>query len=129
MPMRDDRNNGQTGLLDPVWRLLDNVLGVAQNRVELFRVEAQEEKIRLVEMLLLTSLITVLATLSLVLGILVMAMMAWQHGLLAALAFLSLGCAIGAGLAWRALKSRLATAPFADFSGELRKDRQCIPRP
>jgi uncharacterized membrane protein YqjE len=53
--MRVESNNGQVGILEPLWRLLDDILAVAQNRIELFRAEAQEEKVRLVELLLLAS--------------------------------------------------------------------------
>lgn len=127
--MNSTGNSGQGGILEPIWRLLDNVLAAGQNRLELFQVEAREEKIRVVHMLLLTSAITVLATLALALTIVAIVMMAWPDGLLMALAMVIAGCAIGAGLAWRALSKRLGDpAPFAASSEELRKDRQCIPR-
>jgi uncharacterized membrane protein YqjE len=92
--MRGVANDGHGGILEPVWKLLDNALAVAQNRLDLFRVEAQEEKIRFAQMLLVTSAIIVLATLSLALGIITIVMLAWQDGLLTALVLLSAACAI-----------------------------------
>jgi uncharacterized membrane protein YqjE len=128
--MLEASKSGRDGILEPIWRLLDNVLAAAKNRIELFQVEAQEEKIRLAQMLLLTSAITVLGTIGIALGIFAVVIWFWEDGVLIALAMLSAVCVLGAGLAWRALNRRLRScATFAGFSEELRKDRQCIPRP
>ena len=127
--MRLESNNGPVGILDPLWRLLDDILAVAQNRIELFRAEAQEEKVRLVELLLLASAIVVLATVGLTLGIAaVVVAIDVEHRVLA-LAVLAGVCGIGAVLIGRLLRRRLDREVFASFAEELRKDRQCIPHP
>ena len=41
--MREAANHGAGGILDPVWRLLDNTLAAAQNRIELFQAPALDE--------------------------------------------------------------------------------------
>src|SRR5205085_8047365 len=112
--MLEASKSGRDGILEPVWRLLDNILAVAQNRIELFQVEAKVEKIRMAQMLLLTSAVTVLATIGLTLGIFAIVILFWEDGLLTALAMLSGACVLGASLAWRALNRRLhESLPFA----------------
>jgi uncharacterized membrane protein YqjE len=125
--MREVGNNGRGGILEPVWKALDTAVAAAQNRLELFRVEVQEEKVRVMELALLASAIIVLGTLALTVGTVAVVMVVWNDGGLIALACLASGYAIGAFAAWRALKARLKSEPpFAGTSEELRKDRECI---
>ncbi|HUS37664.1 MAG TPA: phage holin family protein [Verrucomicrobiae bacterium] len=124
--MRVESNNGQVGILEPLWRLLDDILAVAQNRIELFRAEAQEEKVRLVELLLLASAVIVLTTVGLTLGICaVIVAVGVEHRVMALIACAAI-CGTGAGLIGRALRRRLDSEVFASFAEELRKHRQCI---
>jgi uncharacterized membrane protein YqjE len=126
--MRETPNNGG-GLLDPVWNILDQTLAAAQNRLELFRVEAQEEKIRLVEIVLLASAIMVLGTLALALATFLTVLLAWRSGSMIALAALTIAYIAGACVAGRLLRARLQSPPpFAATAEEFRKDRECLPR-
>ena len=125
--MRVESNN--VGILEPLWRLLDDILSVAQNRIELFQAEAQEEKVRLVELLLLASAIVVLTTIGLTLGICAVVVAIGAEHRVIALAIIAGVCGAGAGLFGRALRRRLSREVFATFAEELRKDRQCIPHP
>ena len=134
--MRDVANNGQaservnghSSLLDPLWSMLDGALATAHNRFELFRVEAREEKIRIFQIILLASALIVLGTLALALATFAIALVVWQEGSLIILPGVIAAYAIGAYLAWRALRARLhGEAPFAASADELRKDRECIP--
>src|SRR5688572_8812830 len=125
----ESSNNGQVGILEPLWRLLDDILAVAQNRIELFRAEAQEEKVRLVELLLLASAVIVLTTVAMTVGICAVVLaVGVEHRVIALTVFAAI-CGIGAGLIGRALRRRLDREVFASFAEELRKDRQCIPPP
>ena len=127
--MRVESNNGPVGILKPLWRLLDDILAVAQNRIELFQAEAKEEKVRLVELLLLASAIVILTTIGLSLGIAAIVVAIDAAHRVIALAILGGMCATGAALVGRTLRRRLDREVFASFAEELRKDRQCIPRP
>jgi uncharacterized membrane protein YqjE len=121
------QNRSAGGLLEPVWGLLENALAAAQNRLELFRVEVQEEKLRFVEVVLLASALVVLATLTLALATFTLAIYLWREGPEIGFSVMILTYAIGAGLAWRLLKARLKRTPlFADSAAELEKDRECI---
>jgi uncharacterized membrane protein YqjE len=127
--MRVESNNGQVGILEPLWRLLDDILAVAQNRIELFRAEAQEEKVRLVELLLLASAVIVLTTVALTVGIAAVVVAVGVEHRVTALVVLAALFGTGAGLTGRTLRRRLDRDVFASFAEELRKDRQCIPPP
>ena len=130
--MRDGTINGHdagASLLSPLWKIVNNTLAAAQNRIELFQLEAQEEKVRLLAILLLASAITVLGTLAVAVATFVIAIMVWQNGWLIILSCLGAVYALGAFWAWRALGARLkGEAPFSATVGELRKDRECLPR-
>ena len=120
-------SNGRASLLDPFWKLLDNTLAAVQNRLELFRVEAQEEKIRLMEMLLLAAIAIVLGILAISVATFAIVLVVWQRGVLLLLPCVIGAYAAGAYFAWRGLQARLkGEAPFAATADEIRKDRECI---
>lgn len=127
--MRDIAHNGNSSLLDPVWNILDDLFASAQNRLDLFRVEAQEEKIRIFQMILLAAAVMVLGTLALATATFAIALVVWDTGSYLVLTGVIAAYTGGAWLAWRALRRRLdGAAPFSATSDELRKDRECIPR-
>ena len=130
--MRDaiDNNGGGASvksLLEPVWKLLNSILAAAQNRLELFRVEAQEEKIRLFEILMLASVVMVFGTLAVGIGTFAIVALLWKAGATAAIGGVVAAYGIGAAVAWRALRARLKIPAFAATAEELRKDRACVP--
>ena len=109
-------------------RILDTLLASAENRVELFAVELQEEKCRLVEALICAAAATAFGLMPLTLVTFTIVILVWEDGRVVALTLLSalyLACAI---LAWRGLQKRLKnTTGFSATLGELRKDRACLP--
>lgn len=128
--MREAADNGRLGLLEPVWRAADKALAVAQNRLELFRVEAQEEKVRLFEMLLLASTIMVLGSLALALITFALVTFALQRDAFFVIPCLAVVYAVGAAWAGRGLWARMkATPPFEGSAEELKKDRECFRAP
>ena len=120
-----------TGAKPGVWaslkRLLDTLLATAQNRVELFAVELQEEKCRLVEAMLCAAAVAAFGMMTLTLVTFTVVILFWENGRLPALAGLSVLYLISTALAWRALQSRLkARSAFAGTLDELKKDRACL---
>src|SRR4051812_40813083 len=109
--MRESSHNGAGGILEPVWRLADHTLAAAQNRIELFQVEAQEEKARLLEIILLASVFTVLLTLGLAAATFAIVLIVWRDGAMIALACLIIAYIAGAGAAGHLLHARLKAAP------------------
>jgi len=108
-------------------RGLDALLATTHNRVELFVVELQEEKCRLVEVIVCAAAVVALGLMSLSLVTLTVVVLCWENGLLAALASLSIVYLIGTAVVWRALQARLkARSAFASTLDELKKDRSCL---
>lgn len=109
-------------------RTLDTLLATAQNRMELFAVELQEEKCRVVEAMLCAAAVAAFGMMTLSLVTFTVVVLFWENGRLAALAGLGVLYLVGTALAWRALQSRLnAGSAFAGTVEELKKDRACLP--
>ena len=122
-----DNSETQPGVWGSLQRILDTLLATTQNRVELFAVELQEEKCRLIETLLFAAAVAAFGLMALSLVTLTIVLLCWEKGLLPALAGLSVAFIIGAALAWRALQARLkARSAFAGTLEEIKKDRACL---
>jgi uncharacterized membrane protein YqjE len=107
--------------------ILDTLLATAQNRVELFAVEMQEEKCRVVEAMLCAAAVAAFGMMTLTLVTFTVVILFWESGRLVALGSLSVLYLAGTALAWRALQSRLKTrSAFAGTVEELKKDRSCL---
>lgn len=108
-------------------RILDTLLATAQNRVELFAVELQEEKCRLVETILCAAAVAAFGMMTLTLVTFTVVALFWENGRLAALVGLSVVYLVVTALAWRALQTRLKNrTAFTGTLGELKKDRSCL---
>ena len=117
----------KAGIWTSLKRILDTLLATAQNRVELFAVELQEEKCRLVEAILCAAAVAAFGMMTLSLVTFTIVVLFWENGRLIALGALSVLCLAGTALAWRALQSRLKTrSAFAGTLDELKKDRACF---
>ena len=108
-------------------RIADTLLATAQNRVELFAVELQEEKCRLVEAILCAAAVAAFGMMTLTLVTFTVVALFWENGRLAVLIGLSVVYLVVTALAWRALQTRLKTrTAFTGTVGELKKDRSCL---
>lgn len=117
------------GLWGTAKRLMDALLAIAENRLELFAVELQEEKCRAAESFLLLAAVAALGAMTLGLLTFTIVVLFWESGRLAALLGLNAAYLAGTLFAWRALQKRLRThVPFAGTIGELKKDRECLKR-
>ena len=115
------------GIWTSLKRILDTLLATAQNRVELFAVEMQEEKCRVVEAMLCAAAVAAFGMMKLTLVTFTIVILFWENGRLPALAGLSVLLLVGTALAWRALQSRLqARSAFTGTIEELKKDRACL---
>ena len=115
------------GLFASLKRLLKTVAAIAENRLELFLVEWQEERWRLFEALLLAGMIFVLALMTLmVITVTIVAVCLIHHrlGLVVVLGLVYLLATIGC---YVRLRGRLkAWAPFAATLAEIKKDKACL---
>jgi uncharacterized membrane protein YqjE len=115
------------GAWSSVKRVCEALLATAQNRVELFAVEFQEEKCRVVEAILTAAAVAALGMMTLTLATFTLVMLFWENGRIAALIGLTVLYLVGTLLAWRSLKARLNSRnAFSSTIGELKKDRSCL---
>ena len=122
-----DKAETKSGVWASLKRVLDTLLATAQNRVELFAVELQEEKCRVVEAILCAAAVAALGMMTLTLVTFTVVILFWENGRLPALSILSVLYLIGTALAWRALQSRLKVrSAFTNTLDELKKDRACL---
>lgn len=108
-------------------RMLEALLATAQNRIELFTVELQEEKRRMVEALLWAAALAAFGMMTLSLVTFTIVVLCWDNGRMLALAVLIVLHFVGTVVAWQALQSRLnSKSAFTDTLAEIKKDRSCL---
>ena len=123
----NEGSESKPGVWASLKRILDTLLATAQNRIELFAVELQEEKCRLVEAILCAAAVMAFGMMTLTLVTFTIVVFFWENGRLPALAILSLLYLTGTVLAWRSLQSRIkARSAFAGTIEEIKKDRSCL---
>ena len=125
--MTDDRNAGP-GWTDVLRRLLDGTSALLSTRFELFVVEAQEEKYRVIFALALTAGAVALAGLSLALLTVALVMVCPEHLRTTLVVALGLLYAAGAGgLVWRLRRwLKESPPPFDESRKQFEKDREWL---
>ena len=115
------------GFFGSLKRLLQGVLAIAQNRLELLLVEAQEERARLFQLLLLAGLVIGLGLLTLAVVICTLVVLCAKSQRFDLLAGLILVCLFATVLGYWRLRSKLkAWRPFPATLAELKKDKACL---
>lgn len=117
----------QHGVWASLKQVIATLLATAQNRVELFAVELQEEKCRLVESILCAAAVAAFGMMTLTLVTFTLVALFWESGRLIVLVGLSLLYLGGTAWAWRLLQVRLKSrSAFSGTLGELNKDRAAL---
>jgi uncharacterized membrane protein YqjE len=123
----NDGADGKPGIWASMQRIGDTLLATAQSRVELFAVELQEEKVRLVEAILCAAAVAACGVMTLSILTFTVVVLFWDNGRLTVLITLGFLYLLGTLLAIRALKLRLKARPaFADSLDQIKKDRACL---
>jgi uncharacterized membrane protein YqjE len=115
------------GILGSIQRLAQTGLAIAQNRLELFLVEFQEERLQFFEALLLTGIVLVLGSMTLALvtcTVVVLCVCANRFDLLIGLGLIYLLATVVAFLRLRKLLKNWA--PFSASLAEVKKDLACL---
>lgn len=109
-------------------RLRDSFFALAQSRVELAALELQEEKLRLLDVLLRAAGFMALSILALLSATALLVVLFWEHHPVLIIALITAAYALGAVLLWLDLKKRLDSAPppFADTLAEFKKDAETL---
>src|SRR5260370_34253069 len=97
----------EDGLLAPVTRLLKTLVNLLENRLELFLVEIQEERVRLVDVLLLAAMGGLAALMTLIWITLTVVVICWENHRVLELVFFTLAYAAATAAACLTLRSRL----------------------
>ena len=123
-------NEGETerhGVFDTLRRLGSTILAILQNRLELLSVELREERVRLVNALLLAAAIVALGFFTLAFAAIALAVIVWDtFGALGLFALSGLGLVATLIAYWR-LRLRLKHWPFLSGTlAELKKDRELL---
>ena len=124
----DDPGARPGGLLGSIRRMGDGALALLGTRLELATLEFQEERIRLVDLLLRVAAIIVLGTLALVALTAFIVVALWDKAPLLTLAIVTAVYAAAAFAVAMGLKNHLQSAPppFADTLAEFKKDTECL---
>jgi len=122
LPLEDLDLSGTAARLSVV------VAETVRDRVELLGLELREDKIRLVQVLILACFGVIFALLALILGILALLALLPPEWRVAGMGTLAAACLLGALWAFASLRRRLGQGlhPFAQTLEELKKDRQCF---
>jgi uncharacterized membrane protein YqjE len=109
-------------------RLAGSLLGLAQNRFELFAVEFQEERLRALDLVIWLCLALALGTAGLLLGLGALAYFLWSTTGYFGVVGLALAALAGAAIIVLKVRKHVETspAPFPETIGEFKKDRECL---
>jgi len=111
-------------------RLLISLIALLQNRIEIFGIELQEEKCRLLELFLWGMMAVFLAVLAVVTFSLGLLSLVWNHPALRFGCILVLGVlyVVGAWIAWLRVAKKLQSQhkPFEETLKALAKDLSCL---
>lgn len=119
---------GSSGLLGSLRGLADGLIGSVHDRIELFTVELQEEKLRLVQTLLWVGAVGVLAMLAVIMTSFALVILFWDTARVAVVVGLTLAYVAGfagAVVGFRRFLRR-QPKPFDSTLRELREDRACL---
>ena len=131
--MLSDHEAGSPCFGARIKRMISNSLELLHNRIELVGVELQEEKNRLIEVLIWASASIFLTGLAFIVITITLVLVAWEdqeHRLIAlcGLSMLYLLLAL-CSLARLRCKLRQASHPFHETLCALKRDRQCLEEP
>lgn len=117
-----------SGLVGSLRRLLETAVSLAQRRLELIALEAQEEKVRLLDLLFRAAVVIVLGWMALLTATATLVVAFWDtHPVIVLVVVTVLYGGMAAVMAL-GLRRRLRDGPrpFAGTIEEFRKDRECF---
>jgi uncharacterized membrane protein YqjE len=126
----DETPQTEAGLLSTVTRLLHTLRDVAANRIELFLIEAKEERLRLFDALLLLAIGIVCALMALFMITVTVVVVFWDTHRLLVLTVLTVAYVAGATVAFVKLRCRLQRwQAYPATLEQLKKDFACFKKP
>ena len=124
-----DTQHSSPGLLKSLRSVFARLIATFQTRAELFAVELQEERYRLIELLLMAGVALLLAGVGLLLlSLTIILVFAEPYRLYVALLLVLLYAGAAAALVWK-IRHKLRDEPFSETIGQLKKDWDCLTPP
>lgn len=123
----DEETNQENGLLSTVSRAIRTLRETVENRVELFLLEAKEDRLKLFDALCLAVIAVAFAIMTMILVTFTVVVLFWETHRILALVAMALLYATGAAVAFAKLRSRLKHwQAFPATLEQLEKDRACF---
>jgi uncharacterized membrane protein YqjE len=124
----DEAASGAGGFLASFRRVGSSLLALLQNRVQLFAVELQEEKLRAVRLLVWLTAALTLGIAGILVAVGVLGILLWEHAGYAGVSGLAVALLGGAALLLWLLRRRILREPdpFATTVSEIGKDLACL---
>jgi uncharacterized membrane protein YqjE len=120
-------DESKEGFFASLRRLLKTGFAIAQNRLELFLVELQAERLRLFDTLLLLGVVLILVAMTLLVSTVTIVVLCLKHDRLDLLVALMLVYLVATAVAaWRLRARFKGWAPFSATVAELKKDKVCL---
>lgn len=128
--MNDSPPTPPGGWLESLRRMGDSFLALMRNRFELFAVELQEEKLRLLNLVLLIALAAALGFAGVFVIIVALAFWLWVAAGYVGLIGLAVVCLAAAAGIVAGIRKKLQSGPvpFSQTVAEFRKDAECWPK-
>ena len=124
----NESDSQSRGWMGSFRRLTDSLLALISNRIELFAVELQEEKLRFFNLLVWVCLAMILGMAGFLVGLAALSLWLWNttgYAGLIGLALLTLALAAGIMFGIRR-QIRASPPPFAETMAEFKKDAECL---
>ena len=117
-----------SGWLESLRRIGESLLGLMRSRFELFTVEWQEKKLRLLNLFVWLALAAVVGGAGLLVGIAALALWLWTvAGYAGLIGLATVALAVAAGIVWSVRQGiKSGPTPFAHTVAEFRKDGECL---
>ena len=123
----DEPGETGKGMFASLRRLLKTASAIAQNRLELFLVELQAERLQLFDTLLLLGVVLILVTMTLLVSTVTIVVLCLKHDRLDLLVALMLAYLVATAVAgWRLRNRFKGWVPFSGTMAELKKDKACL---
>jgi uncharacterized membrane protein YqjE len=123
-----DSPSNSSGWLESLRRIGESLLALTRSRFELFAVEWQEEKLRLLHLLIWFILAVTIGVAGVFIGLLTLAIWLWDVvGYPGLIGLIVATLTVAGGILWQ-LQRRIQTGPtpFAQTVDEFRKDGECL---
>ncbi len=124
----DEPSSSSGGLFASIRRTVSAGVGLVQTRLELFSVEFQQEKWRVVDLLLRAALIIILGILTLGMLTATVVYLLWDWSPMGVLVGLTALYGVATFLVLLSIQRSIKSGPkpFAGTLAELKKDRECL---